>query len=103
MTRVGTVPIQIKPGYRDQFVEAMIGHARGTRQNEPGCLRFDIIQDAGDPNRIWLYEVYRDEEAQEAHSNAPHSLHWRTVPSREWRDAPPTAATRGYTIWPDDE
>ena len=46
-------PIQIKEGHRDAFVEAMIDDAKGSVANEPGCLRFDVIQDGSDPNRIW--------------------------------------------------
>ena len=51
-------PIQIKEGYKEQFIEEMIGDAVGSVNDEPGCIRFDVIQDAEDPNRIWLYEVY---------------------------------------------
>ena len=103
MTQVGIVPIQIKPGYRDRFVEAIVDHARRTRESEPGCLRFDVIQDADDPNRVWLYEVYKDEAAMKAHTSAPHSAQWSTSPSREWRDEPPMKSTRGYSVWPPDE
>ena len=103
MTQVGIVPIQIKPGYRDRFVEAMIGHARRTSENEPGCLRFDVIQDASDPNRIWLLEEYKDEAAAKAHSNASHSAQWSKSPARAWRDEPPIQSARGYSIWPPDE
>ena len=39
-------PIQIKEGYKDAFVEAMLGDAKGSVNDEPGCLRFDVIQDA---------------------------------------------------------
>ena len=59
-------PIQVKPGCKDQFMEAIIEDAKGSVNDEPGCRRFDVIQDAGDENRIWLYEVYDDEAAFEA-------------------------------------
>ena len=71
------VTIQIKPEHRDAFMEAMLGDAQGSVENEPGCLRFDVIQDLTDPNRIHLYEVYRDDAAIEAHRQAPHYLKWR--------------------------
>ena len=61
-------PIQIKPGFRDRFVEEMILDAKGSVENEAGCLRFDVVQDGDDPNRIWLYEVYKDEAAFEEHT-----------------------------------
>jgi autoinducer 2-degrading protein len=43
------------------------GSGTGAVVDEPGCLRFDVIQDANDANRIWFYEVYKDEAAFQAH------------------------------------
>jgi autoinducer 2-degrading protein len=71
------VTIKIKPGYRDAFVESLLDDASGSVTDEPGCLRFDVLQDNADPNRIFLYEVYRDEQALEAHRQAPHFQTWR--------------------------
>ena len=76
-------PIQIKEGHRDAFVEAMIDDAKGSVENEPGCLRFDVIQDGADPNRIWLYEVYVDEAAFQEHLKAPHFIKWRDT-VKDW-------------------
>jgi len=95
--------IQIKEGFKAPFIEAMIGDAEGSTNNEPGCLRFDVIQDAGDENRIWLYEVYKDEAAFQAHTQAPHYKKWaETV--KEWRGQGLPGAARGsYNIWPPDD
>jgi hypothetical protein len=60
-------PIQIQEGHKDAFIEAMVKDARNSVNYEPEYLRFDVIQDANDPNRIWLYEVYQDEAAFQAH------------------------------------
>ncbi len=96
-------PIQIKPGLKDGFIEAMIDDAKGSVSNEPGCLRFDVIQDANDPNRIWLYEVYKDEAAFQQHMEAPHFIKWRDT-VKEWMDEAPEGAGYGaYSIWPRDE
>ena len=43
-------PIQIKEGHKDEFIEALLEDAKGSVNDEPGCLRFDIVQDAGDSN-----------------------------------------------------
>lgn len=96
-------PIQIKEGYKEQFVEAMLDDAKGSVNDEPGCLRFDVIQDAADPNRIWLYEVYVDEAAFQAHLEAPHFIKWRDT-VKDWRaDGGLQGAGRGaYNIWPPD-
>ena len=95
-------PIQIKEGHKEAFIEAMLDDAKGSVANEPGCLRFDVIQDAGDPNRIWLYEVYVDEAAFQAHLQAPHFIKWRDT-VKDWRDQGIQGATRGSSnIWPSD-
>ena len=56
-------PIQIKDGYRARFIKEMLEDAKGSVDNEPGCLRFEVIQDGKDPNRIWLVEAYKDAAA----------------------------------------
>ena len=96
-------PIQVKEGFIDQFIEEIILDARGSVNDEPGCLRFDVIQDAEDPNRIWLYEVYVDEDAFQAHTETPHFARWRDA-TADWReDSGLQGAGRGATvIWPPD-
>ena len=54
------VPIQVKEGHKEEFVKASLLDAQDSVNDEPGCLRFDLIQDPGDPNRVWLYEIYKD-------------------------------------------
>jgi len=80
------VTIKIKPGYRDAFVESLLDDARGSVNSEPGCLRFDILQDNADRNRIFLYEVYKDEQALETHRQTPHFQKWRET-VKDWFDA----------------
>ena len=95
-------PIQIKEGHSESFIEAMLEDAKGSVNNEPGCLRFDVIQDGADANRIWLYEVYVDEAAFKAHLEAPHFIKWRDT-VKDWFDEGPKGAGAGsYNIWPLD-
>jgi (4S)-4-hydroxy-5-phosphonooxypentane-2,3-dione isomerase len=82
------VTIKIKPGYRDAFLESLMGDARGSVNDEPGCLRFDVLQDSADPNRIFLSEVYKDEQALDAHRQAPHFKKWRET-VQAWCDGEP--------------
>ncbi len=94
--------IQIVPGHKEGFIKAMIEDAEGSVNDEPGCLRFDVIQDAGDENRIWLYEVYKDAAAFQAHTEAPHYKKFAAT-VKEWRGEGPAGAARGsYNIWPPD-
>ncbi len=96
-------PLQIKDGAKEQFLEALLPNAQGAANTEPGCLRFDVIQDAGDPNRVWVYEVYTDEAAFRAHGQSEHYLKAIEVlgPLRE--EGGLQGAARGSTnIWPTD-
>ncbi len=97
-------PIQIKEGHKEAFVEAMIDDADGSMKNEPGCLRFDVIQDGGDPNRIWLYEVYVDEAAFQEHLKTPHFIKWRDT-VKDWFDESGLKGTGGGSsnIYPPDD
>lgn len=44
---------------------------------EPGVLRFDVVQDLGDPAHIVLVEVYRDDAGAAAHKDTAHYAAWR--------------------------
>ena len=79
------VTINIKPGHKEAFMASMLDDARGSNNDEPGCLRFDVLQDNDNPNRIHLYEVYEDEAALEAHRQAPHYTTWRATVA-DWFD-----------------
>jgi len=44
---------------------------------EPGCVRFDVVQECSDPARFVLIEVYRGQEGAAAHKQTPHYQTWR--------------------------
>jgi len=70
------VHVHVKPEDRQDFIQATVENGRGTIR-EPGNLRFDIDQQADDPNRFVLYEVYRDEAGMKAHKETLHYQKWR--------------------------
>ena len=65
---------QLKPDSLDAFMDAMRINAAASVRDEPGCLVFDVLQDRSDPDLVWLYELYTDEAAFEAHMLTPHFL-----------------------------
>ncbi|HTY78047.1 MAG TPA: putative quinol monooxygenase [Candidatus Bathyarchaeia archaeon] len=73
------VKVRIKPDKRERFLKAIEVDALGSEGDEPGCLRFNVLQDAKDPNVYYFYEVYKDEAALEAHRTMPHYEVWRGV------------------------
>ena len=96
------VPIQIEQGHRDEFLEALMGDAKGANEDEPGCLRFDAVQDADDDHRIWLYEVYKDEAAFNDHLAAPHFQVFKAA-AEKWRvEGIQGSARRSKNLYPSD-
>ena len=84
------VTAKIKPGHRAEFIDATMGDAVGSNNDEPGCLQFDVHADPNDENTVYLYEVYENKEAWEtAHRSAPHYTKWRETVS-PWFDGDPT-------------
>ena len=95
------VTIQIRPGYREAFLESLMGDAQGSVRDETGCFRFDVLQSDDDPNRLHLYEVYADQEALAAHREAPHYVKWRSTVA-DWFDGEPKRIAT-TTIFPSDD
>ena len=73
------VKVKIKAAMRDKFLKAIEADALGSERDEPGCLRFNVLQDEKDENVYYFYEVYKDQAALEAHRNTPHYAIWRGV------------------------
>lgn len=70
------VHVHIKPEAVDAFAEAALENARQSVQ-EPGIVRFDVVQQREDPCRFLLVEVYRDAEAPAAHKKTDHYARFR--------------------------
>ena len=75
------VTINVKPEHIGEFKEASLGDSEGSTRDEPGCFRFDIHEDVNIPSRFYLHEVYRDENAFQAHLETPHFLKWKDIVS----------------------
>jgi len=69
------VQVHVKPEHRKDFLAASLENARNTIQ-EPGNVRFDVLQQLDDPDRFLLYEAYRDEDGMKAHKQTPHYAQW---------------------------
>ena len=67
-----TVEFQIKPEHIDDFMPRMIENAEASLTKEPGCHQFDVCVAPDDPTKIFLYELYTDKAAFEAHKQMEH-------------------------------
>ncbi|HEY1368572.1 MAG TPA: putative quinol monooxygenase [Gaiellaceae bacterium] len=61
----------IKDGEMDAVLAAMRPLMAASRA-EPGCLQYDLHRDPGNPNVLFLYEQYADEDAYKAHADSEH-------------------------------
>ena len=94
------VHARVKPEFVDAFKEATIENARYSVQ-EPGIARFDVIQQADDPTRFVLVEVYRASEAPAQHKETAHYQVWRDAVTPMM--AEPRTSVKYSNIFPADE
>lgn len=73
------VKVRIQPELRKRFLEAIEVDALSSERDEPGCLRFNVLQDEQDENVYYFFEVYKDQAALEAHRAMPHYAVWRSA------------------------
>jgi autoinducer 2-degrading protein len=73
------VKVRVKPALRQRFLEAIEVDALASERDEPGCLRFNVLQDERDENVYYFYEVYASPAAIEAHRATPHYAVWRAA------------------------
>ena len=88
----------MKPERLESFLQEMIDDAEGSVLHEPGCRRFDVIQDEDDPTKIGLCEVYNDQAAIDDHLTRPHFTHWRET-TADWVVGP-AAVSQCRVIFP---
>lgn len=69
---VVTVEFAVVAGHGQDFLQAMVANARTSREVEPGCRQFDVCVDASRPGVAFLYELYDDRAAFDAHLASPH-------------------------------
>lgn len=68
------VEFRIKPENIADFALAIEDNARQSRDTEPGCRQFDVCRDPADASLFFLYELYDDEAAIQAHLRSAHFL-----------------------------
>jgi autoinducer 2-degrading protein len=69
---VVTVEFIVEPQQAAAFRREVVANARVSRDTEPGCRQFDVCAMPDDPATIFLYEVYADRAAFDAHLATSH-------------------------------
>lgn len=93
------VHVRVKPEFIDSFRQATVENA-GNSVQEPGIARFDVLQQADDPTRFVLVEVYRSPEDQLKHRETTHYLKWRDAVADMM--AEPRTPFKFTNVFPDD-
>ena len=66
------VTVEVAPDDRPKLVELLGAHADRSMTREPGCLRFDVVVPKEAADKIYIHEVYADEDAVAAHRASDH-------------------------------
>lgn len=93
------VHVHVKPESLDAFREATVENARHSVR-EAGIARFDVIQQADDPARFILVEVYRTSQATADHKETAHYQAWRDKVAGMM--AEPRTSVKYSNVFPDD-
>ena len=93
------VHVHVKPEHLEVFKTATRLNARLSLL-ELGVLRFDVLQQADDPTKFVLVEIYRDAAAAAAHKETPHYPVWRDAVAPMM--AEPRTSVKFNKVYPDD-
>ena len=78
------IEVHVKPEMRDRFLQVIRDDASHSEHDEPGCLRFDVLQDTEDEYKYYYYEVYKDEDARLYHRTTPHYARYDAEQASLW-------------------
>ena len=71
-----TVILEVDPERLEEAVAAIATNAAASRQ-EPGCLRFEVSRQLDQANIFALAELYKDQDAVDAHYASSHFAEWK--------------------------
>lgn len=91
--------VHVNPDAIDDFKRATMTNAKESVQ-EPGIARFDVLQDADDPHRFVLVEVYRTKDDPASHKETDHYKRWKKAV--EDMMAEPRTKKIYHNIFPDE-
>jgi autoinducer 2-degrading protein len=93
------VHVHVKPDCIEGFIVATRDNASHSVR-EQGVARFDVVQQADDPSRFVLVEVYRTPEAPAAHKATAHYQAWRDAVAGMM--AEPRSSVAFSNVFPED-
>ena len=76
------VQVRVRPGRREEFLAGVTATAEAAVRDEPGCLRVEVCEVAGEPDAFVVSGLYTDDAAYAAHRRTAHAAAWRRVAER---------------------
>ena len=74
-----TVDFEIEPAELRHFLALVRENAKRSVASEPGCRHFDVATPRDGSNHVFLYEIYDDEAAFQAHLLTAHYKSFATA------------------------
>lgn len=93
------VHVRVKPDCVEAFRAASLENAHNSVK-EPGIARFDVVQQADDPTRFILVEVYRTPDDPARHKETAHYAKWRDTVAEMM--AEPRTGIKYTNVFPDE-
>jgi quinol monooxygenase YgiN len=75
---ISAVEYDIVPGQVDNFLAALKENGAASVK-EPGCRELDITVSQKDPNHVFIFEVYENAAAAEAHTATEHFKKYKAI------------------------
>src|SRR5258707_12734741 len=69
---INAIELDIVPAEFEKFKATILANAAAS-VTEPGCRQFDVLFEESNPHHVFLYEVYDNASALDAHRATPHS------------------------------
>jgi (4S)-4-hydroxy-5-phosphonooxypentane-2,3-dione isomerase len=69
---INAVDIDVAPGQIDNYLAALKENGAAAVKQEPGCHEFNITVSQKDPNHVFIFEVYDNAAALDAHRQTDH-------------------------------
>ena len=69
---INAVDIDVVPGQLENYLVAIKEVGAAAIKTEPGCSEFDVTVSQKDPNHLFIFEVYENAAAFDAHLKSDH-------------------------------
>jgi (4S)-4-hydroxy-5-phosphonooxypentane-2,3-dione isomerase len=93
------VHVHVKPECVGAFIALSRLNAKASLE-EPGIARFDVLQQADDPTRFVLVEVYKTAAAPAEHKQTAHYASWRDAVADMMQG--PRSSVKFESLYPED-